>query len=89
MTPKRISQRERALTVYFKTVDDKKLFASMAAAVGMTASKLGGLLLDQGLRTGYYDQLKAVLPAAEDVQLRKGVKSRHSPTRPPRRKKAV
>lgn len=61
---KQVSQRERALTIYFATAAEKQAFIKKAAEFGMTASYLGALVLYRGMETGIMNQLDELMPGA-------------------------
>ncbi len=88
MNPKRLSQRERALTIYFSSAQEKETFAAVAKELDLTASALGSLCLRRGLETGIIEQLRDVMPGEKlsissnsVVKSGKHQKSRHSPKR--------
>jgi hypothetical protein len=61
MAAKRISQRERALTIYFATAKEKQEFVKHAEGLGLTASFVGALCIYRAVECGVYKELDSAL----------------------------
>ena len=87
MNPKRISQRERALTIYFASEFDKRAFVKRAAGYGMSTSTLGSLMIYKAIEDGFFTRLDAAISDEQGARVIKSKRSGLPITKPERPKR--